>query len=211
MGLAALGRTLILSAGCDNEVLAIINRNLSSQAEEIIAGDDGQNGSMVSDIVKSISSGYLNIFGYDISYEIIAVIIAILTAALALIEWTYHMLSKIKDKIVGWLRKKTSGDESDRSKPKTKIINVPELPPHFLPRPDDLDKIKDLILAKADEPVVVTGASKVGLHGMGGIGKSVMAAAVARDEETQRAFPDGILWLTLGINPKLLRGSPTYR
>ncbi|WP_228369600.1 NB-ARC domain-containing protein [Methanothrix harundinacea] len=60
-------------------------------------------------------------------------------------------------------------------------------------------------MAKADEPVVVTGASKVGLHGMGGIGKSVMAAAVARDEETQRAFPDGILWLTLGINPKLLQ------
>lgn len=61
-------------------------------------------------------------------------------------------------------------------------------------------------MAEADEPVVVTGtSSKVGLHGMGGIGKSVMAAAVARDEDTQRAFPDGILWLTVSKEPKILQ------
>jgi WD40 repeat protein len=36
---------------------------------------------------------------------------------------------------------------------------------------------------------------------MGGVGKSVMAAAFARATETRRAFTDGVIWLTIGQNP----------
>jgi len=36
----------------------------------------------------------------------------------------------------------------------------------------------------------------VGVQGMGGIGKSVLASALAHDKEVSRAFPDGIYWLT---------------
>ena len=36
------------------------------------------------------------------------------------------------------------------------------------------------------------------LHGMGGIGKSVVARALCDDPAVQAAFPDGILWATLG-------------
>ncbi len=38
---------------------------------------------------------------------------------------------------------------------------------------------------------------------MGGIGKSVLAAALARDPQVQVAFPDGVIWLALGREPNL--------
>src|SRR5260370_39680202 len=38
---------------------------------------------------------------------------------------------------------------------------------------------------------------------MGGIGKSVLACALAHHPEIQRAFPDGVYWVTLGQQPKV--------
>ncbi len=79
--------------------------------------------------------------------------------------------------------------------PLGKLNNVPELPPHFLPRPEHLESLKATVL---------TGTTRnVGVQGMGGIGKSVLAAALARDENVRRAFPDGVLWMTLGQTPAL--------
>ena len=42
------------------------------------------------------------------------------------------------------------------------------------------------------------------ISGMGGIGKTVLASALAHDTEVREAFPDGIYWLTFGQNPNLL-------
>ena len=39
---------------------------------------------------------------------------------------------------------------------------------------------------------------------MGGIGKTVLAAALAHDWEVRQAFPDGIYWLTIGQKPDVL-------
>ncbi len=87
------------------------------------------------------------------------------------------------------------------------LLNVPDLPPHFLPRPEDIAALKQAVLAPTNQPVVVTGTiQKIGVHGMGGIGKSVLATALARDDEVRRAFPDGVLWLTVGQNPPSLTG-----
>jgi CO dehydrogenase nickel-insertion accessory protein CooC1 len=53
--------------------------------------------------------------------------------------------------------------------------------------------------------VGITGqSSAVGVRGMGGTGKSVLAAALAHDWEVRQAFPDGIYWLTIGQKPNLL-------
>jgi hypothetical protein len=85
-----------------------------------------------------------------------------------------------------------------------RLVAVPELPPHFLPRPGALETLKQPVLADVQRPVVVTGtARRIGLQGMGGIGKSVLAAALARDCNVRRAFPDGVLWLTIGQSPNL--------
>lgn len=85
------------------------------------------------------------------------------------------------------------------------LVNVPLLPPHFLPREEELAALREKVLADSAVPVGVTGYSKaVGVQGMGGIGKSVLAAALARDTAVQERFPDGIIWLELGQEPNLV-------
>ena len=60
------------------------------------------------------------------------------------------------------------------------LYGVPTLPPHFLGRPELLRRVKEALLVDLQKPVVITGSgSRVGVQGMGGIGKSVLAAALA--------------------------------
>ena len=86
-----------------------------------------------------------------------------------------------------------------------RLINVPELPAHFVPRPDILAELKARILQpRATASGITSAAHKVGLQGMGGIGKSVLAAALARDDTVRQRFTDGLIWLTLGRKPDLM-------
>jgi WD40 repeat protein len=74
---------------------------------------------------------------------------------------------------------------------------VPSLPPHFLPRRKNLDALSRAILCDVETPHVISASSQtIALQGMGGIGKSVLAAAFARATKTRRAFTDGIIWLS---------------
>ena len=88
--------------------------------------------------------------------------------------------------------------------PLGKLIAVPSLPAHFLSRSEGLTKLRDALRADLDRPVVISGAAaRVGVHGMGGIGKSVLAAALARDRKVREAFPGGIIWIGVGSLPDL--------
>jgi len=90
--------------------------------------------------------------------------------------------------------------------PVGKLIAVPELPPHYRAHPERLKALRDLLLLDLHKPVVVTGAAtRVGLQGMGGIGKSVLATALAHHPEVRRAFNDGVFWLSLGQTPNVVR------
>jgi len=127
--------------------------------------------------------------------------------------------------IVGMLDNST-GEENDQKDRSTAIpveelpidscrlkgepINVPSLPADFIARPDDLDGLKELVLFSDERRSAITGkttgdcsVSRVGLHGMGGIGKSVLAAALARDDQILEAFFDGVIWIALGQTPNL--------
>jgi NB-ARC domain/TIR domain/APAF-1 helical domain len=79
------------------------------------------------------------------------------------------------------------------------------LPTNYLERAGVLAEIRAVLLANA--PIVaLTSAIKgkpTALHGMGGIGKSVIARALCDDLAVREAFPDGILWATLGQTPNL--------
>lgn len=38
----------------------------------------------------------------------------------------------------------------------------------------------------------------LGMYGRGGIGKTVLAAALAQDDTVRRHFVDGVFWVTIG-------------
>ena len=85
-----------------------------------------------------------------------------------------------------------------------RLWNVPELPPNFLAR-WELQSLKTQVLSDVQQPIGITSATqRIGVQGMGGIGKSVLAAALAREPEVQQAFPNGIFWVTVGIEPLLV-------
>jgi hypothetical protein len=79
-------------------------------------------------------------------------------------------------------------------------FNVPALPARFVPRPELLDQARAALLA----PSSTGEARQVGLVAMGGSGKSVLARAIARDDQVREAFPDGVVWVELGATPDLL-------
>jgi hypothetical protein len=71
---------------------------------------------------------------------------------------------------------------------------LPNLPQNFVLREKALADLRDLVFTEgAGANVAVTA-----LVGMGGIGKTVLATALCRDTAVQRAFPDGIAWITIG-------------
>lgn len=85
-----------------------------------------------------------------------------------------------------------------------KLIAVPSLPEHYLHRRDRLEVLRDAVRADLEQPVVIGGAAaRVGLHGMGGAGKSMIAAALTNDRKIREAFPDGVVWVDLGQKPNL--------
>ncbi len=77
---------------------------------------------------------------------------------------------------------------------------IPPMPSYYMERNEYTDTIKNLLLQDSKN-VGITGVSHtVGLQGMGGIGKSIIANAIAHDEQIRSAFSDGVIWVTLGQN-----------
>jgi WD40 repeat protein len=109
-----------------------------------------------------------------------------------------------------------SGHAADRNPLATptrlgRLWEVPELPPHYLVRANDVEQLERTLLEPGGGAVGITGmgqsshrgADKHGLYGMGGLGKSVLAAAIARQLTIRERFPDGIVWISMGQTPQL--------
>ena len=87
--------------------------------------------------------------------------------------------------------------------PLASLIGVPAQRPHYVPRPE-LERLKKSLFSNDSKALGITGSPhKVGLHGQGGIGKTAFSLELVYDEEIQRAFPDGIYWVTLGQEPDI--------
>lgn len=75
------------------------------------------------------------------------------------------------------------------------LHDVPALPKYYLEREDALDTVKESLFTDS-VPVTITNAQ-------GGSGKSILAAAIARDCEVRQASVDGVFWVRFGENPNL--------
>ncbi|MBN1965546.1 MAG: TIR domain-containing protein, partial [Anaerolineae bacterium] len=81
---------------------------------------------------------------------------------------------------------------------------VPPLPQWYIRRGDDLDTLARTVCADSHKPVVITSKKQtVALQGMGGIGKTVLAAALCRECDVRRGFPDGVFWVEVGQKPQI--------
>jgi hypothetical protein len=88
------------------------------------------------------------------------------------------------------------------------LNGVPDLDlRHHVERSAPLWELRRLLLPGSNttaQAEAVARPGRIGLHGMGGVGKSAVAQAVCHDPAVRSAFEDGIYWLTLGQQPDLL-------
>lgn len=92
--------------------------------------------------------------------------------------------------------------------PPGELYGVDALPPHYLARPEPLAQLNAMVRQDSLDPVIIASAhAATALEGMGGVGKSVLAAAFARACDTRRRFNHGVIWLRFGrqaVVPKIL-------
>ncbi|NEQ10400.1 MAG: hypothetical protein F6K37_32060 [Moorea sp. SIO4E2] len=90
----------------------------------------------------------------------------------------------------------------------TRPNQAPPPPPYYVERPEVSEQLKQILLSKetARAGTLVVSA----IYGLGGIGKSTLAAALAHDPEVQSHFTDGIFWATLGQYPDILSFLSTW-
>jgi WD40 repeat protein len=76
--------------------------------------------------------------------------------------------------------------------------NVPELPYNLLERPQYFEALKSSLIEAEEPHIGITGVPHHhGLFGMGGIGKTILAAMLACDADILTTFPQ-IIWLSIG-------------
>ena len=101
---------------------------------------------------------------------------------------TYLISSQDKD-FLSISETKTDSKSQEKAFPVPR--QTPPLPREFVGRYQEITALKRILLTQS-KTVTVTG-----LIGMGGIGKTTLANAIARDLEIEGAFHDGTLWTSL--------------
>jgi hypothetical protein len=76
----------------------------------------------------------------------------------------------------------------------TSYVTVPPVPVSFVERPEALAALRNALFTDNGGRHIALTA----LEGMGGIGKTMLAQALCRDEVVQQAFPDGVVWISVG-------------
>ena len=124
--------------------------------------------------------------------------------ATALLNWadspTGPGLPSVVELLSHWIDNAESSYQPVRALKPGAPFQAPPLPRHYVHRPEHFAAVKAILLEEGSSGTLVISA----IYGMGGIGKSVLAAALVQESDIQRHFPDGILWVTLGQQPDML-------
>ena len=72
-----------------------------------------------------------------------------------------------------WLKRHPDGVSTQRQEGASGRVGV-NVPNHFVPRQEALQALKEGLLNGLSNPVALTGGGKIGVRGMGGVGKSVL-------------------------------------
>ena len=105
-------------------------------------------------------------------------------------------------KVVGLISEIDDGD----LKPPP-FYNLPNLPLRYIPRDLKLQTLWEALSAPTD---AASGPLVLGVTGMAGLGKSVLAAAIARDPRSAARFPNGIAWLEMGERASALQKASEF-
>lgn len=89
-----------------------------------------------------------------------------------------------------------SGASAEASAPYRTMAQKPD---GFVHR-RELDEMRELLCAAAAEASGVAVGITTALRGAGGFGKTTLAQALAFDDQVRTAFPEGVLWTTMGDN-----------
>ncbi len=78
------------------------------------------------------------------------------------------------------------------------VNTADEVPAGTVRRTEKLEEVKQLILARSADATTPEVGVATGIRGAGGFGKTTLALMLAHDHDIQHAFPDGVLWATIG-------------
>jgi WD40 repeat protein len=79
-------------------------------------------------------------------------------------------------------------------------VTVPLLPNKLVKRPEEVERLRNAVIGDNE-----AGQSmQTALLGMGGLGKTVLAQELCHDQVVQDAFPDGVIWVTIGRQTDVL-------
>ncbi len=78
---------------------------------------------------------------------------------------------------------------------RTTYVSAPPMVANYIARPEAVRSLRDTLFGAAGHVALTA------LEGMGGIGKTVLARALFEDEVVRAAFPDGLVWITVGREP----------
>jgi hypothetical protein len=81
---------------------------------------------------------------------------------------------------------------------------LPPRPSLLTGRTEDMAALKRRLGFASDENEFKAPRSIIAVRGWVGVGKTTFVAALAHEPEVEMAFPDGVLWVTLGPTPNIL-------